>query len=203
MSDEIETLKADLAFVRGLTDDGGSALALTGALLVVVGAAFGLVNLQYWLVYRGILELPAAWVPWLWLEGAAVAVVAGGIVSRRCATKPSAASRGMLAAWTAVGIGITVAAVALAVGGQRLGVPRLVPAVFPVVLFVLYGAAWWVAYAVTRRAWFGLVAAACFAASIGCALVMGGADEWLVLALGLFVLGAAPGIAIVRLARRE
>jgi len=203
MSDDIQALKADIAFVRGLMDDGGSALARTGAMLVVVGAAFGLVNLQYWLVYSEILEVPAAWVPWLWLDGAAVAIVAARLISRRFPTRPSAASRAMLAAWTAVGIGATVAGVSLAIGGQRIGFLSLVPAVLPVVLFILYGAAWWVAYAVQRHVWLALVAAACFVAAVACALVMGSPEEWLVIAFGLFLLVAAPGVAIVRLARRQ
>jgi hypothetical protein len=203
MSDDIQTLKADIAFMRALTDDGGNALALSGAILVVVGVAFGFVNVQYWLVYAQILELSRAWMPWLWVEGVVVAVVAIPLVSRRFPTTPSAASRGMLAAWSAVGIGITVASVALAMGGARVGIPNFIPAVFPIVLFTLYGAAWWVAFAVKRHTWFALVAGACFAAAIASGWLMGTAQEWLVLALGLFLLVALPGFAIVRKARSE
>ena len=203
MSNDLQELKADIAFVRALTDDGGHAFARSGALLVVVGAVFGLVNLQYWLVYREILAVPRAWVPWLWLEGVVVLLVALPFVIRRFPARPSAASRAMLAAWSAVGVGITAAAIALAIGGQRMGIVSFVPMVFPIVLFTLYGAAWWVAFAVKRQTWFALVAAACFLGAIVCGFVMGTPNTWLVLALGLFLLVAFPGVAILRQARRE
>jgi hypothetical protein len=203
MSNDIQELKADIAFVRALTDDGGHAFARSGALLVVVGVVFGLVNLQYWLVYRELLAVPRAWVPWLWLEGVAVLLVAMPLVMRRFPARPSAASRAMLAAWGAVGIGITAAGIALGIGGERMGFVSFVPMVFPIVLFTLYGAAWWVAFAVKRQTWFALVAGACFLAAIACGFVMGSQNAWLVLALGLLLLVALPGAAIVRQARRE
>lgn len=201
MSEDLQALKADIGFLRELADDGGNAFARTGAVLVVVGVVFGLVNLQYWLVYAELLHVPGAWVPWLWLEGVLVLLVALPLIGRRFPMRPSAASRAMLAAWGGVGIGATAAGVALGIGAHRLGFPALVPAVFPVVLFTLYGAAWWVAFAVKRRAWFGFVAAACFIAAVGCGGLMGRAEEWLLVAIGLFVLGALPGLAIVREAR--
>jgi hypothetical protein len=107
------------------------------------------------------------------------------------------------ATWSGVGTGITVAGLALGLGAWRLQQPSLVLWTFPLVLFTLYGAAWGVAFAVTRRTWFALVAGGCFVATLACGAFMGRPEEWMVLSLGLFVLVAAPGYAMVRGARSE
>jgi hypothetical protein len=79
--------------------------------------------------------------------------------------------------------------------------PSIVLWVFPVALFTLYGAAWSVAFAVRRRVAFAVVAAGCYAVALGCGLLMGQPEEWLLLSFGLFTFVAAPGFAVVRLAR--
>ena len=102
-----------------------------------------------------------------------------------------------------VGVGITVAVIALAVGAWRLGLPQLVTQTFSVVLFSLYGSAWGVAFAINRRTQSGFIASGCFAGAILCGVFMGMPGEWLVLALGLYLLVALPGALMVRQARSE
>jgi hypothetical protein len=54
-----------------------------------------------------------------------------------------------------------------------------------------------VAFAVKRRLWFAVVSAGCLVAAIGCGLVMGRPEEWLVLAAGMICLVAVPGSVLV------
>jgi hypothetical protein len=203
VSDEIQTLKDDIAFVRALAEESGSAMARDGAVLAAAGMIFGLTALQYWLIFAGILDVPPGWDGWLWLDGTIVFLVAMTLIQRRIPSRPSAASRAMRAAWAGVGAGITISGIALGIGAWRLGLPVLTTGGFPIVLFALYGAAWGVVFAVKRRTWFALVATGSFAAAIGCGALMGTPEEWLLLALGLFVLVGVPGAAIVRQARRD
>ena len=70
--------------------------------------------------------------------------------------------------------------------------------IFPFVLFVLNGAAWWTAYAVYRRAWMLAAAIGSFTAALTLGWLAGTPSQWPALGLGLFFWMAAPGIALVR-----
>ena len=56
MSD-VQSLKDDLAFLRGLTQDDGRGLARDGFALAAVGLIFGMINAVYWLVFWGPLAI--------------------------------------------------------------------------------------------------------------------------------------------------
>ncbi len=193
MNDDVQTLKDDIAFIRALTEDGGSAMTRDAALLAAAGTIFGVTTFLYWLVFAGFLALPGG--DWLWIAASALFVVVMLII-RRGDARRGIATRAMQAAWAGVGGGIIVAGVALAVAAARLDLPVLAVGVFPIVLFTLYGAAWGVAAAVMRRGWVVLIAGGCFAAAVACGWVLGTPAEWLVLSGGLFVLVALPGTFI-------
>src|SRR5262245_6123395 len=197
----MDDVRQDIAFLRALVEDHESTMGADGAVLTAVGVIFGCVSLFYWSLSAGLVTVSAPWKAWAWMTGVAVLVPVALLLQRRFPHASGPSSRAMQAAWHGVGTGVTVAAVAFALGGWRLQLPALVVWAFPVVLFTLYGAAWTVAFAARRRPAFALVAAGCYAWALGCGLFMGLAEEWLLLALGLFLLVAAPGSIIVRQAR--
>ena len=198
-----QTIREDAAFLRALAEGSATGSAKDGAILLAVGSLFGLVALQYWAVQSGLLSVPVAFEPWLWLDGLLPFLLAAALISRRFRGQaPGAATRAMSAAWAAVGVSIVFAAIALAIAGGRLGLPRLAPWVFPLVLFTLFGAAWSVAFAARRRRAFAIKAAASYLAAVLCGLVMGHPEEWLVLAGGLFLLVAVPGAGILHASGR-
>jgi hypothetical protein len=199
--DRMDDVREDIAFLRALVEDRDATMAHDGAILTAVGIIFGCVNLFYWSTAAGVLTVPAAWIPWAWVVGVLVLVPVLLLFQRQYPKPSGAASRAMRAAWQGVGTGITVAGVAFGLGAWRLQLPSIVLWAFPLALFTLYGAAWSVAFAVRRRLTFGFIAGGCYAAAILCGFFMGQAEEWLVLALGLFTLVAAPGIALVHQAR--
>jgi hypothetical protein len=162
----------------------------------------GFVSLFYWLVSAEMLSVPPVMEPWAWLVGVLVLSPVMLLLRKRFPKPSGAASRAVLAAWTGVATGIAVAALAFGLGAWRLGLPAFVVWAFPVVLFILYGTAWSVAYSVMRRTWFARIAGGCFAGALACGFFMGRPEEWLVLSLGLFLLVAAPGFVILRQARR-
>ncbi len=198
MGDDMQVLKDDIAFMRALTEESGHSMAREGAILAAVGIIFGLTALQYWLLRMEVFTVPRSWQPFLWLDGVIAYLITLTIIHRRFPKRPGVGPRAMEAAWAGVGIGITVAAIALGVSGWRLQMPMLASGAFPIVLFTLYGTAWGVAFAVKRRTWFALVAIGCSAAAIACGFLIGTHEEWLLLSLGLFALVAVPGFVILR-----
>ena len=203
MSRSDQSIREDAAFLRALAQGGAEGSAKDGAILLAVGLIFGVVSLQYWVLDSGLFRAPKALLPWLWLDGVVPFLIVLALITRKFRGQaPGAASRALSAAWSGVGAAHIVAAIALAVGGLRLGLPLLASWAFPVVLFSMYGAAWSVAFAARRRRAFALNAAGSYLTALLCGAAMGRPEEWLVLAGGLFLLVAIPGAGILRASRR-
>jgi hypothetical protein len=200
MSDT-QGLKDDLAFLRGLTDDGGRGLARDGFALAVIGFVFGVVMLVYWLIFSGPLAGAVSVAYWLWAAGIVLMLIATAVAKRRLPASTGAAARAVSAAWSGVGTSLTAGGLGLLAAGWRLGDGGFVLATFPILLFSLYGAAWGVAYAVKRVAWLAWVSTGCFVAAIGEGLLYRSPHQWLVLSLGLVLLVGLPGLAILSKAR--
>jgi len=204
MTNDLQSVKEDISFMKALMVDDGNALVREGAVLCTVGVVFGLNALRLFALESGWLNLPAVLrhvIPW---DAFIIFFIALAILlSRLPSLARSAGARATSSAWTAVGIGLGVAVVSLAAAGWRLGQPTLFLSVFPLVLFTLYGAAWSVAFSARRRTWFGGIAIGCYGTAIVGGMLVGTPAVWLVLALGLFFLIGLPGFLIMRQVRTE
>jgi hypothetical protein len=204
VTDETKALQDDIAFMRALSEDSGRALSRDAAVLIAVGVIFGLNAFRFWGIEAGFLDWAKPTGNWWGLDALAIFLVVLLVLMGRFRTAArGAGSRAMGAAWGGVGIAISVAVIALVIGASRLHLPLLVIWIFPLILFTLYGAAWWIAFAVKRRIWFAGIAIGSFITTLGCGFRMGSSDEWAILSLGLFLWVAAPGIAILREAQTE
>lgn len=202
MTDETKALQDDIAFIKALAEDNGRALGRDGAIMVAVGVVFGLNAFRYWGIEAGFLDWAKPSANWMGIDALAVFLIVLQVLMRRFrGVARGAASRAMSAAWTGVGLAISVAVIALAIAAWRLQQPLLVLRVFPLILFTLYGSAWWIAFKVKRRIWFAGVAAGSFVTAMGCGFGTGRSYGWAILGTGLFLWVAAPGIAILREAR--
>jgi hypothetical protein len=132
-----------------------------------------------------------------WIAGAVIFVACFAVITVRIPRAPGAAARAIGAASAGVGFALCAAVAALFAGAVSVQQPRLVTDVFPIVLLTLYGSVWIVAFAVKRRIWLAVVATGCLAAAIGCGLLMGRPEEWLVLAAGMVCLVAVPGGVLI------
>ena len=112
-----------------------------------------------------------------------------------------AGSRAVSGAWRSMGLAFGVALVSLGAAAWRLKQPLLMVWIPPLILFTLYGASWWIAFAVKRRTWFAGVAMGSFITALLSGLFIPSPHEWGVLAFGLFLWVAMPGIVIVQQAR--
>lgn len=197
MSNDWRAMKDDVAFLRALTNEQDRPLAREGAVLLAVGAIFACVDVFYWLYFAHRVSARGIWQHVPWIAGSVLFVGCFAIITARIPRAPGAAARAIGAASAGVGFGLCAAVAALFAGAVSVQQPRLVTDVFPIVLLTLYGSVWIVAFAVKRRIWFAAVAVGCLAAAIGCGLVMGRPEEWLVLAVGMICLVALPGAALI------
>lgn len=198
MADEGEQLAEDIVFLRALADGTVRFGLREGAVLAAIGVFFGLAALQYWAIDAGLVSVPPGWRSWLWLDGLAPFLATLAFIEWRFkAAAPGPAARAVSGAWAGVGVALTFSTLGLVAAGWRLGQPLLAAQAFPIVLFGLFAAGWCVMFTVRRRAGLVLVAAGSGAASILSGALIGKPAEWLVLAVGLLLVAAAPGALIV------
>jgi hypothetical protein len=195
---DVQSLKDDLAFLRGLTQDGGKGLARDGFALATVGLVFGVVTFVYWLIFAGPLSAARFVSFWLWVVGLALMILVMSLAKRRLPASSGASARAMSMAWNGVGVSMTAGGLGLLAAGWKLHDGAFVLATFPILLFTLYGAAWGVAFAALRLSWFAWISAGCFAAAIAEGLLYRTPHQWLALSIGLFVLVGLPGLAILK-----
>lgn len=201
MTDQMQGLRDDIAFLRELTQDSGQGLAREGVLMLTLGAIFGVVNFIYWLLYAGLLRGAGPIGDWLWIAGLVAFFVITPILRARLPSGNGVGSRAMSAAMGGIGVALTAACAGVLVSGLRLGNPNLVLWFFPVVLFTLYGSAWGVAFAVKRQGGFAVVAAGCFLTAVVAGALWATPHEWLALSVGLVAWVGVPGLVILRRGR--
>ncbi len=199
MSRNEQTLLEDVAFLRALAAGGALGTARLGAVLLTIGLVFGLVAIQYWVVEAGPVLVPSGVEAWLWLDGLIPFLLIIALIQRRFrGLEPGPGSRALSAAFAGVGVALGVAALTLGLAGHQLGISKLAPWAFPIVLFSLFGAAWGVAYAVRRSASYAAFAVVSFLTAALCGLMVSRPEEWLVLAAGLVLVAALPGALMLR-----
>lgn len=201
MTDEkIQTLKDDIAFMRALAQEGSAAPLLFGGVIVAAGLIFGAGAIGHWLIASDILRVS----PWFfmvnWLGAAAVFGVALALLLRRAKGRPGFSSGGNKAtgaAWAGVGLAIVVMWVGMTAIGLVTG-DWAVMNVFPVLIFALYGAAWFVAAEMSGKRWLRLVAFGSFAAAVGMGVLTGHPLQMIGYAGCLMLLAVLPGLILMR-----
>ena len=121
------------------------------------------------------------------------------------ATRPPAgagSSRAIGVAWSGGGLSIFFVGLSLAVMAVRANDAHVANAFLPIILSI-YGSAWFVAAALSKTRWLYAVAAGAFAFSLLTAwFASDGVIVFLIYALGLYALVAAPGYVVMRRSRQ-
>lgn len=202
MNDQINVLKDDLAFLRSLAQEGQSAPLLGGATMVAGGLVFSAATLFCWAVSTRLISVPAFWLSAIWPVATAIYL---GLLSmlvsrwRRIGKAGSAAvsNKAFRWAWTAGGCAIAAIFVAGVLASWRLH-SDLVFAIFPSIVLSIYGAAWTLTSVMSTRRWVRWVAAGCFLAAMGLAVLTSAAQVYLGFTAALMLLMTAPGLALMR-----
>ena len=201
MSEKIQQISEDIAYIRGLVEDDGSVLRATAVGLTVAGSVFGLAALRAFALQSGSLQWPAVLRPLLPWDAplvffivllTALALMRGGRPVSFATI--SAASRTVWAGWAAVGFGYAAAAVSLTLAGLRdtSGVA-----------FAFWGSGWLMAAAAYRRPLLLAIGVACYLAAIALGELMGTVYEPLAMAVAFWLLLTLPGVMLLREAGRR
>jgi hypothetical protein len=199
---DTQSLKDDLAFLRDLTQDSGRGLARSGFALAAIGFAAGAYALLYWaaaFVPLGVRQ----WTMWGGLAIIPACFILVQLSQRWLPPATGAAARAVAAAWRSVGASLAAGSLGLFIASVPADDSKFVLAIFPVLMFCLYGAAWSVAYAAKRQTWFAWVSGGCLACAFTVGLLYKSPHQWLVMAIGLFLLVGLPGLVIFKKAQAQ
>lgn len=209
MTNDLDTARRDLAYLRSLTEDSRPTLHALGALLVVGGAIQTVSVLRLWAVEANWLDWPDALRPYMGIDGVVLQIVLMILLPRLNpglalpSGSASLAARAIRGAINALAWALAVAVLGLLAARWRLEGGEWVSTGFPIILFALTSATWQVIHVVYRRRWaqFTAVASATFVLAMG--LAAGDSAGRAILAAGFLICFAAPGAAMMRQSRAE
>jgi hypothetical protein len=199
MTEEIDSLREDISFLRTLAEAGKERPLFGGFILAAAGLIFGTTALVSWLALDGVIHFGFS-IGVLWLGALIMAAVGGFLVhlttrGRSFATAgPSNLAFAM--AWNGAGIGILVMAAVNVVAALKYHSPLVLVAQAPTII-CLYGIAWFISSAFVRRWWFLGVAITSFAFAIALAALPYGAPQMLGFAIAIYGLVFVPGIYLM------
>lgn len=198
---QIQDLKADIAFMKALAQEGQKTPLLGGAIMVAAGLIFGLASVAEWAMMTGRLNFGTPWAQlYNWGGAMVLFFVILAVVRRRLRSQPGAGSpsnRASGTAWAAVGWTIFTLAAAIAVVSWRTG--SNVPAtLFPSIILGLYGGGWSVAAVMSRRRWLWLTAIGSYVGAVVVAWFANSPTIMLAYAGCLLLLAVLPGLMLMR-----
>ena len=201
MSERIDILKDDIAFMRALAQEGRRAPLLGGASLLVAGLIYSGATLFCWAKTARLIIAPDFWYLGVWVVATFVyMLVMTVLIGRwRGTGRPGATTltnRTFRWAWSAGGWAIMAIFAGSSVLAWRFHT-WMVFATFPTIILSIYGAAWTISAVVSDRWWVRWVAAGCFIAAIGVTVMPSYSAEYLAFTASLLLLMAAPGAALM------
>lgn len=201
MATDLESARDDLAYMRSLVSGGVAMQSTIGEAFTWAGALYGGQCFLYWLQTLGVVpeqelvSLAIATVPTI------IFCVILGIIIYKDRKRPpgGVAARALGAVFQGAGLANLVLAIVFAYGATKAESFGLW-LYHPIVVCMIQGVAWYVAWAIQRRAWLGLVAIGWFVTTIalGVALYIDIGTFLLVLGTALIVCMAIPGWVIWR-----
>jgi len=198
--EKMQTLKDDIAFMKALAQEGSAVPLLFGGVMVAAGLTFGLAAIGHWMIDTGVLNVPDWAFLVNWLGAAAVFGIAANRILHRAKSKPgysAGVNKATGAAWSGVGFAIFASWAGMMGIGLATGQWQVMN-VFPVLIFALYGAAWFVAASLSGKGWIMLVALGSFAAAVAMGALTATPYVMLGYAACLMLLTVLPGWILMR-----
>lgn len=199
------SIEDEVTFLKRLAVSGRGAPVPMARLLAIFGLIYGLSALTQYAMIKlflaGLMEGRDMYPVLSWMYGGgsvlfflcAAAFCVSALVRRG---KP-ALNTWAGAGWTAAGLALVTTILCAVLMFPRTRDPFLIMAL-PSILAVLYGAAWWVAGAVTGRVWLRFVAAGSFLSALAWAVTLRHYDGFLVAGVSLILLAFIPGVILSR-----
>lgn len=198
--DQIRSLKEDIGYMKALADEGATAPLVGGSILVAAGLIFGAASVVEWLSAMDVVTLEGPAHAWLWGGVGVVFAITLFLLIRRQRDRPgimAPANRAFANAWMGVGLAIFSMAVALSLLAIQTQ-SNLPMAVFPSLVFALYGAGWAVSAAMSGQKWLWWPAIGSWILAPILAWFVGQPTMYLFYAIGLFAFALVPGVVLMR-----
>lgn len=197
---DVNEAQKDLAFLKGLVNEGPKTQRSAGELFLVGGVVYGIQCLLNAAPILLKLELP----PLFYLViGILPTVVFVGWIAwlawrNRHDKMHGVATRAMNAAFTSAGLANL--SMCVAIGWVSITENNfLIWLLYPTVVAALQGACWYVAYMIRKKLWLAGVSAGWFATSVALGFLIRDTGSYLlVFAAAMFVLMAAPGYVMLQ-----
>lgn len=198
--DQMKSLREDITYMRALADEGTRGPLLGGSILVAAGIIFGGASIVEWAMQAGVLNTPEVGHLYLWGATAVLFTIALVTLIKRQKGRPghlSPSNRAFANAWMGVGLAIFAMSVALTTLIYKTG-SDLPAAIFPSLIFALYGSGWAVSAAMSGQKWLWWPAIGGWVAAPVLAWFVGDPALWLIYAAGLILLALVPGAILMR-----
>jgi len=196
MTDQMQAIRDDLAFMREMSvSDEAAAARKTGAILAIGGVVFAAASVAAWAALAGL--APAWIVTWVWPGAMLVFFAPLAVILSRGARARGVRDRTVAMAWTGMGWAIIAIMLGFGAASVQLHNPELFAAT-PMVILALYGAGWTVAATVSGRPWMKAVALGGYVAAVAIGFLVTSPLIFLVYAIALLLLATAPGVALMQ-----
>lgn len=194
----------DLSFLRNLAEAGQDAPLTMGPYLIAGGGWFGIASLVIGLAQLGAIPGGANAMVWQAMLIAVVgfAVTLFILIRRERERVQNTTNNTLGAAWSAVGWGIFLFAVAIALVAVRTGEGYLLNSISLVVL-TLYAVAWKLSAEVSRKPWMNAIVGLTVVSVLIVAASIGSMFSWLAYAAALFLSAVFPGFYLASLTRKR
>jgi hypothetical protein len=205
MASDLESARDDLAYLRGLVSGGGAMQATIGEAFLWAGVLYGGQCILHWLQTLGIAPqeglgaLLIAFGPTIIFCGA----LAWIIWKDRNTKATGVSARALGAVFQGAGLANLVMAFVFGYGSARAE-SFVLWLYHPIVVCMFQGVAWFVAWAILRRAWLAFVSAGWFVTTVALGIAVFGdiGAYLLIIGVALIVLMAIPGYVIWRGAKQ-
>jgi hypothetical protein len=202
---ETQQAQADLAFLKGLVEQGGRSQMTGGAIFVAAGLLYGLQCLVHWTQTVGMTRFSDGFMLAFVIGITAAFVVSLTLViwRDRKRVQLGVGTRALNAAFAGAGLANLVLCSVFGLVAWRER-NQTIWLLYPATTCVLLGAAWYVAWMIRRRAWLATVSVGWFAAAAGLGWLVSSGDlasYILLLGVALLLLMALPGVVMMRHAR--
>lgn len=200
MSQSVEDIRADLAYMKDVVEDGGgnSSLRRSGAILLAAGLIYGLTSFGFWAAWLAHLRVTPMINLFAGLAPTALFLLALALISRGSPKRERApGERAITAAWSSVGGAIFALAGAcmLMMFTTKYSFQW---ALFPSVIMALYGAGWMVSGVVTRKRWMLNLSGASLVCAVALGYLVTTPHGMLAYGVMLIALAAIPGWHLMR-----
>ncbi|MFS2318809.1 hypothetical protein RMQ97_12795 [Maricaulis sp. D1M11] len=204
MSDDLETARDDLAFLRALAETPSQPNKTMGLALFSAGLIYSVQALVQWAAWAGYVALPGPFYLAFVISCSLVFFIVLGVIIWRNRKKgsKSVSARAYESAFEAAGIANLAIVSFFIVVTIRQRDPGIWYYYTPTI-FAVQAGAWFAGFRLRKRLWLGLVSAGWITAAIGLGLTAHTPTYVLIIAVALFALLAVPGWIIMRLADKQ